>query len=164
MDTNNNIQISVIVPLFNEEESLNELHQKLSVVMTALKKPYEIIFVDDGSTDNSFEQLKQIHEQDKNTRVFRLQRNYGKSAVLSTGFKNARGRYIVTIDADLQDDPEEIPPLLEKLEEGYDLVSGWKQQRKDPFVKKYSSRFFNSVTGLLTGLKIHDINCGLKAY
>jgi len=164
MDDNNNIEISIIVPLFNEEDSLNELHQKLTGVMKKLGKPYEIVYVDDGSTDESFSMLKKIHGQDKNARVFSFQRNYGKSAALSTGFKNARGDIVVTIDADLQDDPEEIVSLLNKLEEGYDLVSGWKQQRKDSFIKRSTSKLFNSVTGILTGLKIHDINCGLKAY
>ncbi|RKY87591.1 glycosyltransferase [candidate division KSB1 bacterium] len=164
MITENKPEISIVVPLFNEKDSLKELHKKISDVMIKNGEPYEIIFIDDGSTDDSFEYLKKIYEDDKNVRVFRLQRNYGKSAALSTGFKNAKGEVIITIDADLQDDPEEIPNLLKKINDGYDLVSGWKMDRKDPFIKIVSSKFFNFITRLLTGLKIHDINCGLKAY
>lgn len=160
----NDINISVVVPLYNEEESLLELHSRLSEVLCRSKKPVEIIFVDDGSSDRSFEILAEIHKKDSKVRVLQFRRNYGKSAALAMGFSHARGKIIVTLDADLQDDPGEIPNLLKKLEEGFDLVSGWKKNRKDPFVKKVSSKFFNKVTSLLTGLKIHDINCGLKAY
>jgi glycosyltransferase involved in cell wall biosynthesis len=124
----------------------------------------EIIFVDDGSTDRSFEVLRQLREKDANIRVYQFRKNYGKSAALAVGFKKARGKFIVTIDADLQDDPKEIPNLLNKLREGYDLVSGWKKARKDSLVKRLSSRLFNRVTCWVTSLKIHDINCGLKVY
>ncbi|MFQ5864021.1 MAG: glycosyltransferase family 2 protein [bacterium] len=158
------INLSVVVPLHNEEESLLELHSELSEALCQLKKPVEILFVDDGSTDRSFELLAEIHERDPKVRVLQFRRNYGKSAALAMGFRRARGKIILTIDADLQDDPKEIPNLLKKLDEGYDLVCGWKKIRKDPLVKRVSSKLFNKVTRLLTGLKIHDINCGLKAY
>jgi glycosyltransferase involved in cell wall biosynthesis len=158
------IKLSVVVPLYNEEESILELHSQLSEALCRVEKPVEILFVDDGSTDRSFEILAQIHEKDPNVRVLQFRRNYGKSAALAMGFNQARGEIIVTLDADLQDDPKEIPNLLKKLDEGYDLVSGWKKKRRDPFVKRVSSKFFNRVTCLLTGLKVHDINCGLKAY
>lgn len=162
--TERDINLSVVVPLHNEEESLLELHSELSEALCQLKKPVEILFVDDGSTDRSFELLAEIHERDPKVRVLQFRRNYGKSAALAMGFRRARGKIILTIDADLQDDPKEIPNLLKKLDEGYDLVCGWKKIRKDPLVKRVSSKLFNKVTRLLTGLKIHDINCGLKAY
>lgn len=158
------VKLSVVVPLYNERESLPELHRQLSEVLCQLEKPVEIIFVDDGSTDGSFDILRELHGRDPQVRVYQFRRNYGKSAALAVGFKKARGRVIVTLDADLQDDPKEIPGLLAKLEEGYDLVSGWKKHRRDSLSKRLSSKIFNQVTGLLTGLRIHDINCGLKAY
>lgn len=160
----NPTKISVIIPLLNEEESLAELHQQLSRAVCTLEKPVEFLFVDDGSTDRSMEILSKLHKNDPQVRVIQFRRNYGKSAALALGFKAARGEIIVTVDADLQDDPDEIPNLVKKLEEGYDLVSGWKKDRKDPFVKRSSSKFFNLVTRIMTGLSIHDINCGLKAY
>lgn len=160
----NDVKLSIVVPLYNEEESLVELYSQLSRVLCQVEKPVEIIFVDDGSTDRSFEILSKFHDKDPQVRVFQFRRNYGKSAALALGFNKARGKIIVTLDADLQDDPKEIPNLLKKLDEGYDLVSGWKKKRQDPFVKKVSSKLFNRITCLLTGLKIHDINCGLKAY
>jgi glycosyltransferase involved in cell wall biosynthesis len=160
----NDIKLSVIVPLFNEAGSLVELHRQLSAALCSLEKPIEILFIDDGSTDGSFDVLKSIRATDANVRAVQFRRNYGKSAALAVGFKQARGRIIVTIDADLQDDPTEIPNLLHKLDEGYDLISGWKKQRQDSFIKRVSSKFFNRITCLLTGLRIHDINCGLKAY
>lgn len=161
---NHDINLSVVVPLYNEEASLIELYGQLSEVLCQLEKPVEILFIDDGSTDRSFEVLAELHKNDPQVRVYQFRRNYGKSAALAMGFSKAQGKIIVTLDADLQDDPKEIPNLLKKLDEGYDLVSGWKKIRKDPFVKKVSSKLFNRITCLLTGLKIHDINCGLKAY
>ncbi len=158
------VKISVVVPLFNEKESLRELHRQLSTALCTLEKPIEILFIDDGSSDGSFEVLKSLRASDLSVRAIQFRKNYGKAAALATGFKKARGNIIVTIDADLQDDPAEIPNLLKKLDEGYDLVSGWKKQRRDPFIKRISSKWFNRVTRLFTGLKIHDINCGLKAY
>ena len=158
------MDISIVIPLFNEEESLPELHRRLTAVLSGLGKDYEIIFVDDGSTDRSLEVLERICREDKahvNIRSFR--RNFGKSAALAAGFQNARGEYVVTMDADLQDEPSEIPKLLSKLDE-YDLVSGWKYPRHDPFSKRIPSKVINWLTAKLTGVKIHDMNCGLKAY
>lgn len=158
------VKISIVVPLFNEEESLVELHQQLSKAVCSLEKPIEFLFIDDGSTDNSMQVLSELHNKDPQVRVVQFRRNYGKSAALALGFKEARGEFIVTLDADLQDEPYEIPNLVKKLEEGFDLVSGWKKIRKDPFIKKSTSKLFNFVTRKMTGLGIHDMNCGLKAY
>jgi glycosyltransferase involved in cell wall biosynthesis len=156
--------VSVVLPLYNEEESLRELTERIVGTMKAMGKSYEIIFVDDGSTDRSFEVLKEIRKTNPRARVIRFRRNFGKSAALAIGFREARGEYVITMDADLQDDPKEIPGLIETMGNSYDLVSGWKQVRHDPISKTLPSRFFNYVTGKLTGIPIHDFNCGLKAY
>jgi glycosyltransferase involved in cell wall biosynthesis len=156
--------VSIVIPLYNEEESLRELTQKLVSVLTGMRTPYEIIFVDDGSTDGSFQVLKKLHEENRAIKVIRFRRNFGKSAALSVGFREARGKFVVTMDADLQDDPEEIPGLLQALDDRYDLISGWKKKRHDPLTKTVPSRFFNFVTRVMTGIPIHDFNCGLKAY
>ena len=156
--------LSIVVPLLNEEESLPELHRQISAVMKEMRKSYEVIFIDDGSIDGSFEVLKSLHAGDRNLKAIRFRRNFGKAAALSVGFKEARGEFVVTMDADLQDDPKEIPGLIAAMGESYDLVSGWKQKRYDPFSKTAPSRFFNFVTGKMTGIPIHDFNCGLKAY
>lgn len=153
-----------MIPLFNEVESLPELHARLSEVLDRLPQSTEMIFVDDGSTDGSMEAIRRISERDPRVRGVQFRRNYGKSAALAAGFARASGACLITIDADLQDDPAEIPRLLARLEEGCDLVSGWKRGRVDPFVKRITSRLFNRVTSLLTGVRLHDINCGLKAY
>ena len=158
------IDISVVVPVLNEEGSLRELHTRITAALKGMGKPYEIVFVDDGSRDGSYEILDRLYREDPHTKVLSFRRRYGKSAALSLGFAEARGAIIVTIDADLQDDPAEIPVLVAKLDEGYDLVSGWKKDRKDPISKTVPSKFFNAVTGAVTGLKLHDMNCGLKAY
>jgi glycosyltransferase involved in cell wall biosynthesis len=159
------MDISVIVPLYNEEESLRELHRELREALGRMGRRYEMIFVDDGSTDNSYGVLRDLKRMDhKHVRIVRFRRNYGKSAALSVGFEKAAGRSVITLDADLQDDPAEIPNLLKKMSEGYDLVSGWKRIRRDPISKTIPSRFFNFVTGVMTGIRIHDFNCGLKAY
>ena len=158
------IDISVVVPVLNEEGSLRELYARLTDTLKGMGKTYELLFVDDGSTDRSYEILADLHREDPDVRVLSFRRRYGKSAALSVGFSEARGEAIVTIDADLQDDPAEIPNLIAKLDEGYDLVSGWKQDRKDPITKTIPSKFFNAVTGRVTGLRLHDMNCGLKAY
>jgi len=160
----NSVKISVVVPLFNEEESLVELYEQLSKAVCSLEKPIEFLFIDDGSTDGSMQVLTELHKKDPQVRVVQFRRNYGKSAALALGFKKARGKLIITLDADLQDEPYEIPNLVKKLEEGFDLVSGWKKIRKDPFIKKNTSKLFNFVTRKMTGLGIHDMNCGLKAY
>jgi glycosyltransferase involved in cell wall biosynthesis len=157
-------KISIVVPLLNEEESINPLANEIRKVMRPLNIGYEVIFIDDGSRDKSLKNIKDIVRQDKRFKYLSFQKNYGKSAALQVGFRNATGDVVITMDADLQDDPNEIPNLLRKLQDGYDLVSGWKKVRHDPFIKKHSSRFFNYITRLLSGIKIHDFNCGLKAY
>ncbi len=155
--------ISVIIPVFNEIGSLPELMDQLRKILHIYKK-WEILFVDDGSTDGSTEFLNDLSRKDENVTLIQFHRNYGKSAALAEGFKLAKGEYLITMDADLQDDPAEIPNLMKKLEEGFDLVSGWKKERKDPISKRFPSKIFNYVTRKMTGVKIHDFNCGLKIY
>ena len=157
------MKISVIIPVYNEVESINELYKQLLKALQEFSR-YEIIFIDDGSSDGSVETIKKISELDNSINLIQFHRNYGKSAALAEGFKHAKGNYIVTMDADLQDDPKEISNLINKLEEGFDLVSGWKKDRKDPLSKRLPSKFFNFVTRLFTGVHIHDFNCGLKIY
>ncbi len=157
-------QVSVVVPLFNEAESLPELYDQIKAVFSKTGWTYEIIFINDGSRDESAKVLADLLNRDRNLRVIAFRRNFGKSAALATGFRAARGTYVITMDADLQDDPAEIPALVAKLEEGYDLVSGWKKKRYDPISKTLPSKLFNYVTGKLSGIRLHDFNCGLKAY
>jgi len=156
--------VSIVVPLYNEEESLRELTYQIVGVVKEMGNPYEIIFIDDGSSDRSFEVLKELHKENSRVKVIQFRRNFGKSAALSVGFKEASGEFIISMDADLQDDPKEIPDLIAALGDHYDLVSGWKKKRFDPLSKTLPSRFFNFVTGKMTGIPIHDFNCGLKAY
>jgi len=156
--------VSIVIPLFNEELSLRELYDGLRRNLNFTGGRYEIIFVDDGSTDASSRVLRELRGRDGRVKIIRFRRNYGKSAALSVGFHHARGEYVVTMDADLQDDPSEIPRLISEIKKGYDLVSGWKKKRRDPITKTVPSRFFNFITSLLTGIRIHDFNCGLKAY
>ncbi len=156
--------VSVVVPLYNEAESLGELEQEIRESVSGLDLTYEIVFVDDGSTDASFRVIRELHAGKPGIRGIRFRRNYGKAAALAVGFAAARGTFIVTMDADLQDDPGEIGKLLDKMQEGYDLVSGWKRQRHDPWTKRWPSKFFNWVTSRVSGIRIHDFNCGLKAY
>ena len=164
MDTNNP-NISVVVPLYNEEESLPELEAWIERVMTENHFTYEIIFVDDGSNDRSWEVIRSLREKNLAVRAIRFQRNYGKSAGLYCGFEAAQGDVVITMDADLQDSPDEIPELYRMItEEGYDLVSGWKKRRYDPIGKTLPSKFFNATARLASGIKLHDFNCGLKAY
>lgn len=158
-----NKSISVIIPVYNEVESTTELINSLKKVLSNIDI-WEVLFVDDGSTDGTSEQLVEITQKEKNINLIQLHRNYGKSAALAEGFKKVKNDYIVTMDADLQDDPNEIPNLIKKLEEGYDLVTGWKKERKDPWTKRFPSKVANFVTGLITGVKVHDMNCGLKIY
>ena len=156
--------ISVVVPVHNEERSVALLYDELRSALEPLGTSWETIFVDDGSTDGTFAALTRLHAAEENVRVVRLRRNFGKAAALVAGFDQAHGETVVTIDGDLQDDPAEIPRLLAKLEEGFDLVSGWKAQRRDPLSRRVLSRIFNRVTSAFSGVHLHDMNCGLKAY
>lgn len=158
------MDISIVVPLLNEVDSLTELTNRVVEQFRKLNKQFEIIFIDDGSEDGSFEKLLELKKSFKNIRIIRFRKNFGKSAALAEGFQRATGQYVITMDADLQDDPAEVPNLITKLDEGFDLVSGWKRKRHDPITKKAPSKLFNFTTQLLTGIKIHDFNCGLKAY
>jgi len=158
------VAISVVIPVYNEAESLRPLYDALTAQLSSLDKHYELIFVDDGSRDGSFEQLQALHKLDAHVRAIRFRRNFGKTPALVAGFHEARGEVVFTMDADLQDDPAEIPLFLDKLEEGYDLVSGWKFPRHDPPSKTVPSFFFNRMVWATTGVKLHDINCGFKAY
>jgi glycosyltransferase involved in cell wall biosynthesis len=157
-------EVSILVPLFNERENLEPLWAKIQEAMAPLGKRYEVFFVDDGSTDGSFQVLERLHAENEVVKVVQFRMNHGKSAALAIGFEHASGQVIITMDADLQDDPAEIPNLLSKLQEGYDLVSGWKHRRRDPISKTIPSKLFNRVTSLISRIKIHDFNCGLKAY
>ncbi len=155
--------LSLVIPVFNEEEALPHLYSALNAILGHDKK-CEMLFIDDGSHDSSLEVLQRLEEQDPRVRVVAFRRNFGKAAALDCGFKEARGKVIITMDADLQDDPKEIPNFLSKLKEGYDLVSGWKYHRHDPLSKTLPSRLFNRVTAALSGIDLHDFNCGFKAY
>jgi glycosyltransferase involved in cell wall biosynthesis len=158
------MKLSVVIPVYNEEESLPELFASLESALKEFDGDYEYVFVDDGSVDGSLGVLRELHARSPRVKVVSFRRNYGKSAALSVGFREAIGERVVTIDADLQDDPAEISALLKKIDEGADLVSGWKQNRQDPWSKTFPSKVFNNVTSLLSGLRLHDFNCGLKAY
>lgn len=162
---NSTIDISVVVPLYNEEESLPELLAWIERVMDGNRFVYEVIFVDDGSHDGSWNVVSGLARRNPSVRAIRFLRNYGKSAALYSGFEAARGRVVITMDADLQDSPDEIPELYRMVaEEGYDLVSGWKKKRYDPLGKTIPSKFFNATARFATGIRLHDFNCGLKAY
>ena len=156
--------LSVVVPVHNEERSVAFLYDELAAALEPLGLEWEAVFVDDGSTDGSFGALTRLHDAADNVRVVRLRRNFGKAAALVAGFDQAQGETIVTLDGDLQDDPAEIPRLLAKLDEGFDLVTGWKRERRDPLTRRLLSRIFNAVTSRFSGVRLHDMNCGLKAY
>jgi len=156
--------ISVVVPLRDEERTVALLYDEVRAALEPLARPWEVVYVDDGSTDGSWAALTLLHAAHENVRVVRLRRNFGKATALQAGFAEAAGNVIVTMDADLQDDPAEIPRLLAKLDEGFDLVSGWKTRRRDPLSRRIVSKIFNGVTGWLSGVHLHDMNCGLKAY
>lgn len=156
-------ELTIVIPLYNEEQSLRELYEKIRNALSRNQK-FEIIFVDDGSTDNSMRILHDLRHRDRRIKIIRFRRNFGKSAALSVGFNHAKGDIVITMDADLQDDPNEIPNLISEIKKGFDLVSGWKKKRKDPITKTIPSRFFNFVVSRMTGIKLHDFNCGLKAY
>lgn len=160
----NECRLSVIIPVFNERQSLRPLLAKLQAVLDRGQGPYEILYVDDGSTDGSGSELRKLTKEEKQVRALVFRRNFGKAAALSAGFHKARGEILITMDGDLQDDPEEIPALLGKLDEQLDLVSGWKYPRHDPLRRRIMSSIFNYVTRRVTGVPLHDFNCGFKAY
>ena len=162
-------KISIVVPVFNEEESLPMLHREVeeaarAAIAAGLISGYEILFISDGCTDGSEAVIKTLIEQDQNVHLIAFRKNFGKAAALQAGFRHATGDIIITMDADLQDDPKEISRFMEKIDEGYDLVSGWKYNRLDPLEKRLPSKLFNKVTSTLSGVKLHDFNCGFKAY
>lgn len=160
-----NPDISVVIPAQDEEESIPELCQWISRVMDTHGFSYEVIIIDDGSSDSTWDKIQQVHEGDSRFKGIRFNRNFGKSAALQTGFRAATGNVVITMDADLQDSPDEIPDLYRMVkEQGYHLVSGWKKKRYDPISKTIPSKFFNYVTRKLSGIELHDFNCGLKAY
>jgi len=159
------VAISIVVPAMNEQDNISLLYAQLVSLLDQLEKPYEIIFIDDGSTDNTFNVMKGLYEEHPDiVRVVRFRKNFGKTPALVAGFGHARGDVVFTMDGDLQDDPLEIPRYLEKLDEGYDLVTGWKFPRLDPLSKTFPSHVFNGLVNKLTGVHLHDINCGFKAY
>ncbi len=158
-------EISIIIPAKDEEESIPELCQWISRVMQTHGLSYEVILIDDGSSDSTWQQIAIINETNPSIKGIRFNRNFGKSAALQTGFREAQGKVVITMDADLQDSPDEIPELYRMItQDGYHLVSGWKKKRHDPLSKTIPSRFFNYITRKLSGIKLHDFNCGLKAY
>ncbi len=165
MSVNEKIDISIVVPLYNEDESLQELHTWIKRVMVENKFSYEIIFVNDGSTDRSWEEIERLQTVDTHVRGIKFQRNYGKSAALHVGFQATRGEVVITMDADLQDSPDEVPELYRMIvEDKFDLVSGWKKKRYDPLSKTIPTKIYNGVNRMMSGIKLHDMNCGLKAY
>jgi len=156
--------LTIVVPLYNEEESLRALYDRIAEALDPADLAWDVIFVNDGSTDGSQGILRELHGKHDNVTVLSFGRNLGKSAALAVGFREASGDVVVTMDADLQDDPSEIPKMVELLDEGYDLVGGWKKERHDPLSKRLPSKVFNGVTSAVSGLRLHDMNCGLKAY
>lgn len=158
------IDISIVVPSYNEEQNLEALYQEITETLRQIGRPYEVVFVDDGSTDGSTAILERLSAADPRIQVLQLRRNFGKAIALSTGFKEAQGKIIITMDADLQDNPVEIPRFIAGIESGYDLVSGWKFKRHDPISKTLPSKLFNKVVSSSIGLPLHDFNCGFKAY
>ena len=158
------ITYSVVIPVKDEETSLPFLYKEIIAAFSSFKKNFEIIFIDDGSIDATYQILKKIRHKDPKVKIVKLLANYGKSEALSAGFKYAKGSFVITMDADLQDDPRDISNLLKPLYNGYDVSCGWRQKRRDTIVKKISSFLFNKGTTLLTGVQLHDFNCGLKAY
>ena len=160
------MNISVVIPLLNEDESLNELYDWIAKVMQSNRYSYEILFIDDGSTDNSWKVIESLSKRDSNVKGIRFQRNYGKSQALNAGFKKVKGDVVITMDADLQDSPDEIPELYNLIaKDGFDLISGWKKKRYDSKIRKnIPSKLFNAAARKTSGLKLHDFNCGLKAY
>ncbi len=165
MNITGRIEISLVIPVYNEEESLPELYEQLGRICPGLGKPYEIIFIDDGSTDGSFATLARLRAGDPRVRIIRFRRNFGQTAALAAGFDHAQGDVIVTLDADLQNDPADIAALLAKIDEGYDIVSGWRKDRKDRFLsRRLPSIMANGLISRFTGVKLHDYGCTLKAF
>lgn len=161
----NQPQISIVVPLLNEDESIPELLKWIEKVMTEHQFSYEVLFIDDGSTDNSWQVIESLKQKNTNVKGIKFQRNYGKSAALHVGFQATTGQVIITMDADLQDSPDEIPELYDMIaNQGFDLVSGWKKKRYDPLSKTIPTKLYNGVNRMISGIKLHDMNCGLKAY
>ena len=158
------MDISFVIPVFNEEGDLRQLHSEITEVMGKTGLDYEIFFINDGSKDTSWEIIKDLADSDGRVHGVCFRRNFGKSEALSAGFKRVSGKYVFTMDADLQDDPHEIPAFLEMMKQGYDLVSGWKQTRHDPLEKRLPSKLFNAAVSYMTGVKLHDFNCGFKCY
>jgi glycosyltransferase involved in cell wall biosynthesis len=159
------IDISIVVPLYNEEESVKLLYDSITNVMKGLNRKYEIIFVDDGSTDTTFERSKVIHKKDPHLKVIRFRKNYGQTPAMQAGFEHSKGKIVISMDGDLQNDPKDIPKFIEKIEEGYDIVCGWRKDRKDKLIsRKIPSKVANWIIGQVTGVKIHDNGCSLKAY
>lgn len=163
--TKDRVEISIVVPLYNEEGNVEALYQSLKQVLHSLNRESEIIFIDDGSIDRTFDLLLKLKESDSYTRIIHFTRNFGQTAAMSAGFDYARGDIIITMDGDLQNDPKDIPLLLEKMDEGYDIVSGWRAKRQDKFLlRRLPSKIANWLIGLITGVKLHDSGCSLKAY
>lgn len=159
------MQLSLVIPCYNEDESLQDLLQWIERVMLASNFSYEVLFVDDGSKDKTWSEIERLAKLNSNVKGIKFQRNYGKAAALQKGFEAAQGDVVITLDADLQDSPDEIPELYRMIvEDGFDLVSGWKQKRYDPLTKTIPTKLYNGVTRLMSGIKLHDMNCGLKAY
>jgi len=156
--------LSIVIPVLNEESSLQPLYEELVEVLKHVTEDYELIFVDDGSSDQSSQIIEILHQNNHRIKLIQFRKNFGKSAALSAGFNEAEGKIVITLDADLQDDPHEIPHFMERLEKGYDLVSGWKVKRQDAKTRIIVSRIFNTVVPFLTGVKVHDLNCGFKCY
>ena len=159
------MDLSIVIPLYNEEENVEQLHTQLKAALEGVDREYEIIIVDDGSTDGSFDVLKRLHEGDERLKVIRFRRNFGQTAAFAAGFDRSQGEVVITLDADLQNDPADIPLLLEKIEEGYDVVSGWRLHRQDPFLtRRLPSMIANWLISQVTGVHLHDYGCSLKAY
>lgn len=158
------IKISFVIPAKDEEKSIEQLYEEIISNVLPITKDIEIIFIDDGSKDGTFDAMSNLARRDERVKVIKLRGNFGKSIALTVGFENSCGKIIITLDGDLQDDPKEIPKFIKKIEEGYDLVSGWKKKRKDPITKTIPSIVVNFLTAAMSGLKIHDVNCGFKAY
>jgi len=158
------IDLSVVVPIYNERESIGKLYEKLEKILPGLNLKYEVLLIDDGSMDDTYSQLLKIHRKNKLFKIIRFRKNFGQTAAMNAGFDYANGKVIITLDADLQNDPRDIPVLLRKLNEGYDIVSGWRKNRKDKAIRRFPSTVANKIISKLTGVHLHDYGCTLKAY